>query len=113
MQCCIRVHCSYCLLVFEVKGLTNPLYYPGGIPISMHISLRFIVHIVYLFLHGYGLNYNTRSKRVNKQIILWFTVQEEDQFLCKISGSLFTSFITCFYMVVACIIMDYIRNEKG
>ena len=53
---------------------------------------------------GYGLHYNTRSKRVNQEIMLQFIIQEEDQFLCKISGSLFTSF-TCFYMVVACIVM--------
>ena len=45
-----------------------------------NISLRFIIHII---LHGYGLHYNTRSKRVNEKIILCFTVQEEDQFLCK------------------------------
>ena len=38
-----------------------------------NISLRFIVHVVY---------YNTRSKRVNKEVI---PVQEEDQFLCNIS----------------------------
>ena len=40
---------------------------------------------------------------VNEEIILRFTVQEEHQFLCKISGSLFTSF-TCFYIVVVCIV---------
>ena len=31
-----------------------------------NISLRFIVHII---LHGYGLQYNTRSKRVNEEIL--------------------------------------------
>ena len=41
---------------------------------------------------------------VNEEVILFFTVQEENHFLCKISGSLFTSFIY-FYVVVACIIM--------
>ena len=40
-----------------------------------------------------------------KELMKKFTVQEEDQFLCKISGSLFTSF-TCSYMVVACITMS-------
>ena len=68
-----------------------------------NISLRFIVHIN---LHGYGLHYYTRSKRFNEEIILCFTVQEEDQFLYKISGSLCSHCLyTCFYMVVACIIM--------
>ena len=36
-----------------------------------NISLRFIVHII---LHGYMLQYNTRSERVNEEIILCFTV---------------------------------------
>ena len=44
-----------------------------------------------------------RNRRVNKEIIFCFTVQEEDQFLCKISYSLFTSF-ACFYVVMACIL---------
>ena len=90
------------IIIQEVKVLTKKSYF---IILSRrkirNVSLRFIVRII---LHSYGLHYNTRTKRVNDEIVLCFTVQEEDQFLCKISGSLFTLF-TCFYMVVACIIM--------
>ena len=57
----------------------------------------------------FHIGYNTKSKGVNEEIILCFTVHEEDQFLCKISGSFFASF-TCFYMVVACIIMNIVRT---
>ena len=31
-----------------------------------------------LLFHGYGLHYNTRSKSFYEEIILRFTVQEED-----------------------------------
>ena len=46
----------------------------------------------------------TRSKRVNEKIILCYTVQGEDQFPCKSSGSWFTRIIS-YDIDMACIIM--------
>ena len=43
----------------------------------------------------------TRSKRVDEHC---HTVQEEDKFLCKSSGSWFT-WITCYVIDMACIII--------
>ena len=86
MQYFTQVHCSHCLLVFtiqEVKGLTKKLYL---LILSRRKTSFYAIFIVY---NGYGLHYNTRSKRVNEEIVLRFTVHEEDQFLCKLSGSLF------------------------
>ena len=51
----------------------------------------------------------TEVKGLTNEIILCFTVQEEDRFLCKISGSLFA----CFYMVVACITMYCQISKTG
>ena len=49
----------------------------------------------------------TSSRRVNKRITLNYTIQEADQFLRKISGSMFTWF-ACFeihvHVGIACII---------
>ena len=82
--CNLRIF--HLLVIQEVKGLMKKLYFVILSRRKTHnISFGFIVHII---LHGYGLHYYTRSKRVNKEIILCFTVQEEDQFLYKISGSL-------------------------
>ena len=88
MQYFTQVDCSLLFhgygLHYNTKGLMKKLYF---VILSRrkicNNSLRFIVHII---SHGYGLQYNTRSKRVNEEIILCFTVYEEDQFLCKISG---------------------------
>ena len=59
-------------IIQEVKDLMKKLYF---VILSRrkirNISLRFIVHII---LHGYMLQYNTRSERVNEEIILCFTV---------------------------------------
>ena len=75
MQYFTQVDCSFPFCGYglqEVEGLTKKLYF---VILSRrkirNISLRFIVHII---LHGYMLQYNTRSKRVNEEIILCFTV---------------------------------------
>ena len=67
----------------ELKGLTKKLSIPS----------RYVCR--------YGLHYNgtddiriTRSKRVNEKIILRYTVQDNDQFPCKSSGSWFIRMIT-------------------
>ena len=44
-------------------------------------------------LHGYGLHYNTGSKRVNREIIVF---RRKSSFYAE-SGSLFTPY-ACFYM---------------
>ena len=54
-----------CIITQEEKGLTKKLYFV--IRSRRNISLRFIVHII---LHGYVLQYNTRSKRVKEEIVL-------------------------------------------
>ena len=54
-----------CIITQEIKGLTKKLYFV--IRSRRNISLRFIVHII---LHGYVLQYNTRSKRVKEEIVL-------------------------------------------
>ena len=46
----------------------------------------------------------TRSKRVNEKIILRYTVQDNDQFPCKGSGSWFIRIIS-YDIDMACIIM--------
>ena len=46
----------------------------------------------------------TRSKRVNEKIILRYTVQDNDQFPCKSSGSWFMRIIN-YDIDMACIIM--------
>ena len=53
-----------CIIIQEVK---NKIFVILSRRKMHNISLRFIVHII---LHGYGLQYNTRSKRVNEEIIL-------------------------------------------
>ena len=44
-----------CIIIQEVKGLMKLFYCPGGRPASMQ-NFRFIVQIIYLFLHGCGLH---------------------------------------------------------
>ena len=67
-----------CSIIQEVKGLTKKLYSAVGRPVTVSLQY-FTAHIVYLFLRGCGLHYNTRNKKVNEEIILCYTVQEEDQ----------------------------------
>ena len=56
------------IITQEVKGLMKKLYFVIRSRRKIrNISLRFIVHIT---LHGYVLQYNTRSKRVKEEIVL-------------------------------------------
>ena len=48
-----------------------------------NISLRLIVHIVFLFLHGYGMHYNTRSKRFTKKLYLVLLSRKKTSFCAK------------------------------
>ena len=78
-------------------------------------SLNFLFTCLLSFFAAFSNNYIMMMsiKRVSKRIILQYTLQEEVQFPCKISGPLFTWF-TCFdlsmtYNVLSRLIFS--RNE--
>ena len=58
----------------NITRLVYTLQYIGR-PISMQYFTQVDCSLLF---HGYGLQYNTRSKRFNEEIILCYTVQEED-----------------------------------
>ena len=55
-------------MVNVMQEVNTLFYYPQGRPLSMQ-NYRFIVHIVYLFLHGCDLYYQDyQIKRVNNEL---------------------------------------------
>ena len=57
-----------CIIIQEVKGLTKKFWFTIQEEDQfLRKNFRFIVHIVYLFLHGCGLHYNVLSGLSVKQ----------------------------------------------
>ena len=74
-----------CIIIQKVKGLMKKFYCLGGRPVSMQ-NFRFIVHIVYLFLHGCGLHYEVLSTLSVKQEVKGLTkLCTTREFTCKYS----------------------------
>ena len=83
----------------DTSELKGHLVYLLGIKCKLQVHFKKLLHYNDISI--------TRSKRVN---VLCYTLQEEDQFPCKSSGSWFTQ-ITCYDIDMACIIILYCQDS--
>ena len=70
-----------CIIIQEVKGLMKKLYFVILSRRKIHnILLRFIFHII---LHGYMLQYSTRSKGLMKKVYFVLLSRRNTSFYAK------------------------------